>query len=72
MYTCISNVIVFCVYLYNLDSEEDVQKFTGKSDPIEVLRVLRKEKDNFKKPKEHIPPHVMLALEWGMLRPKLT
>ncbi|NP_001188161.1 hydroxyacylglutathione hydrolase, mitochondrial [Ictalurus punctatus] len=53
-------------------SEEDVQKFTGKSDPIEVLRVLRKEKDNFKKPKEHIPPHVMLALEWGMLRPKLT
>ncbi|KAK3552261.1 hypothetical protein QTP86_006080 [Hemibagrus guttatus] len=53
-------------------SEESVQKFTGKSDPIEVLRVLRKEKDNFKKPKERFPPHAMLALEWGLLRPKLT
>ncbi|GAA6091023.1 hydroxyacylglutathione hydrolase-like protein isoform X1 [Tachysurus ichikawai] len=53
-------------------SEEGVQKFTGKSDPIEVLRVLRKEKDNFKKPKECLPPHALLALEWGLFRPKLT
>ncbi|XP_060757604.1 hydroxyacylglutathione hydrolase-like protein isoform X1 [Neoarius graeffei] len=53
-------------------SEEGVQKFTGKSDPIEVLRVLRKEKDNFKKPKERIHPQAMLALEWGLVRPKLT
>ncbi|KAG7335012.1 hypothetical protein KOW79_001608 [Hemibagrus wyckioides] len=53
-------------------SEESVQKFTGKSDPIEVLHVLRKEKDNFKKPKERFPPHAMLALEWGLLGPKLT
>ncbi|XP_056144721.1 hydroxyacylglutathione hydrolase, mitochondrial isoform X4 [Lampris incognitus] len=50
-------------------SEEAVQKFTGKTDPIEVLRVLRQEKDKFKKPKERIPPHAMLALEWGLLRP---
>ncbi|KAI3359878.1 hypothetical protein L3Q82_014228 [Scortum barcoo] len=50
-------------------SEEGVQKFTGKTDPIEVLRVLRKEKDKFKKPKERLPPHAMLALEWGLLRP---
>ncbi|XP_076853388.1 hydroxyacylglutathione hydrolase-like protein isoform X1 [Brachyhypopomus gauderio] len=50
-------------------SEEAVQKFTGKTDPVEVLRVLRKEKDNFKKPKERVLPHAMLALEWGLLRP---
>ncbi|XP_066498317.1 hydroxyacylglutathione hydrolase-like protein [Hoplias malabaricus] len=50
-------------------SEESVQKFTGKTNPIEVLRVLRKEKDNFKKPKERVLPHAMLALEWGLLRP---
>lgn len=55
-----------------MHSEEGVQKFTGKSDPIEVLRVLRKEKDNFKKPKECLPPHALLALEWGLFRPKLT
>ncbi|KAF7698112.1 hydroxyacylglutathione hydrolase, mitochondrial [Silurus meridionalis] len=53
-------------------SEEGVQKFTGKSDPIEVLRVLRKEKDNFKKPKERIPAHAMLALQLGLFKPKLT
>ncbi|XP_070837173.1 hydroxyacylglutathione hydrolase-like protein isoform X2 [Chaetodon auriga] len=50
-------------------SEEGVQKFTGKTDPVEVLRALRKEKDKFKKPKERLPPHAMLALEWGLLRP---
>lgn len=49
--------------------EEGVQKFTGKTDPVEVLRALRKEKDKFKKPKERLPPHAMLALEWGLLRP---
>uniref|UniRef100_W5MCT8 Hydroxyacylglutathione hydrolase like n=1 Tax=Lepisosteus oculatus TaxID=7918 RepID=W5MCT8_LEPOC len=49
-------------------SEESVQTFTGKRDPIEVLRVLRKEKDNFKKPKERAAaPHALLALEWGLL-----
>lgn len=65
-------MVLSYVYLYKMHSEEGVQKFTGKSDPIEVLRVLRKEKDNFKKPKEHIPPHAMLALQWGLLRPKLN
>uniref|UniRef100_H3DKX1 Hydroxyacylglutathione hydrolase n=1 Tax=Tetraodon nigroviridis TaxID=99883 RepID=H3DKX1_TETNG len=33
-------------------SEEGVQKFTGKTDPVEVLRALQKEKEKFKKPKE--------------------
>ncbi|XP_061556219.1 LOW QUALITY PROTEIN: hydroxyacylglutathione hydrolase-like protein [Phycodurus eques] len=47
-------------------TEERVQKFTGKTDPVEVLKVLRKEKDKFKKPKESLPPHAMLALEWGL------
>ncbi|XP_037544281.1 hydroxyacylglutathione hydrolase-like protein isoform X1 [Nematolebias whitei] len=50
-------------------SEEAVQKFTKKEDPVEVLEVLRKEMDKFKKPKERLPPHAMLALEWGLLRP---
>ncbi|XP_017277352.1 hydroxyacylglutathione hydrolase, mitochondrial [Kryptolebias marmoratus] len=50
-------------------SEEAVQKFTEKKDPVEVLDVLRREMDKFKKPKERLPPHAMLALEWGLLRP---
>ncbi|CAJ1076511.1 hydroxyacylglutathione hydrolase-like protein [Xyrichtys novacula] len=50
-------------------TEEGVQKFTGKTDPIEVMRVLRKEMDTFKKPKERVPTHAMMALEWGLLRP---
>ncbi|XP_057672926.1 hydroxyacylglutathione hydrolase-like protein [Corythoichthys intestinalis] len=50
-------------------TEEGVQKFTGKTDPVEVLRVLRQEKDKFKKPKERLPPQVLLALKWGLLRP---
>ncbi|KAI1883933.1 hypothetical protein AGOR_G00221180 [Albula goreensis] len=50
-------------------TEKAVQKFTGKTDPVEVLRVLRKEKDIFSKPKDRPPPHAMLALEWGLLRP---
>lgn len=49
--------------------EEGVIKFTGKTDPVEVLRALRREKDKFKKPKERLPPHAMLALEWGLFRP---
>lgn len=49
--------------------EEGVKKFTGKTDPVEVLRALRREKDKFKKPKERLPPHAMLALEWGLFRP---
>lgn len=46
-----------------------MQKFTEKKDPVEVLDVLRKQMDKFKKPKERLPPHAMLALEWGLLRP---
>ncbi|XP_031425409.1 hydroxyacylglutathione hydrolase-like protein isoform X3 [Clupea harengus] len=49
-------------------SNEAVQKFTGKTDPVEVLRVLRKEKDNFKKPKDRATPHAMMAMEWGLLQ----
>lgn len=66
--------VVLCPLLWLIQyliyyREEGVQKFTGKTDPIEVLKVLRKKKDNFKKPKERLPPHAMLALEWGLLRP---
>lgn len=50
-------------------SEKSVQKYTGKTDPVEVLRVLRKEKDIFSKPKERPAPHAMLALQWGLLGP---
>lgn len=60
---------VFILIFFLHCREEGVQKFTGKTDPIEVLRVLRKEKDKFKRPKERLPPHAMLALEWGLLRP---
>ncbi|MEQ2223978.1 hypothetical protein ILYODFUR_002652 [Ilyodon furcidens] len=48
-------------------SEKAVQKFTGKTDPVEVMRVLRKEKDKFQKPKDRLPPQAMLALQWGLL-----
>lgn len=48
-------------------SEKAVQKFTGKTDPVEVMRVLRKDKDKFKKPKDTLPPQAMLALQWGLL-----
>ncbi|CAM2099894.1 unnamed protein product [Caretta caretta] len=50
-------------------SEESVQKFTGKTDPVDVLRALRTEKDNFKKPKERLTPQAMLAFEWGLFSP---
>lgn len=49
--------------------EESVQKFTGKTDPVDVLRALRTEKDNFKKPKERLTPQAMLAFEWGLFSP---
>ncbi|CAM5142691.1 unnamed protein product [Eretmochelys imbricata] len=52
-------------------SEESVQKFTGKTDPVDVLRALRTEKDNFKKPKERLTPQAMLAFEWGLFSPFL-
>ncbi|KAM9305443.1 hydroxyacylglutathione hydrolase-like protein [Gastrophryne carolinensis] len=47
--------------------EEAVQKFTGKTDPVEVMRVLRKEKDNFKKPKDHLPIPAVLAYKLALL-----
>ncbi|XP_053326629.1 hydroxyacylglutathione hydrolase-like protein [Spea bombifrons] len=46
--------------------EEAVQKFTGKMDPVEVMRVLRKEKDNFKK-KEQLPIPAILAFQLSLL-----
>lgn len=51
--------------------EEPLQKFTGKTDPVEVLRTLRTEKDNFKKPKERPNPQAMLAFDWGLFSPFL-
>ncbi|KAG2455216.1 HAGHL protein, partial [Polypterus senegalus] len=47
-------------------SEEAVQKFTGKTDPVEVLSILRAEKDKFKKPKERLPTPAMLAFQWAL------
>ncbi|XP_075035388.1 hydroxyacylglutathione hydrolase-like protein isoform X3 [Mixophyes fleayi] len=57
-------------YLYNpfmRVREEAVQKFTGKTDPVEVTRVLRKERDEFKKPKDRLPIPALLAYQWGLL-----
>ena len=51
--------------------EEAVQKFTGRKEPVEVLRALRTEKDNFKKPKERPHPQAMLAFDWGLFAPFL-
>lgn len=74
-----NSIIYICFFLQTLLTlhcrEEAVKKFTKKKDPVEVLEVLRKEMDKFKKPKERLPPHsslpphAMLALEWGLLRP---
>nr|XP_033819397.1 hydroxyacylglutathione hydrolase-like protein isoform X2 [Geotrypetes seraphini]XP_033819398.1 hydroxyacylglutathione hydrolase-like protein isoform X2 [Geotrypetes seraphini] len=50
-------------------TEEPVQKFTGQTDPVEVMAALRTMKDNFKKPKETLPVPALLALEWGLFRP---
>ncbi|XP_027718932.1 hydroxyacylglutathione hydrolase-like protein isoform X1 [Vombatus ursinus] len=47
--------------------EESVQKYTGKKDPVEVMKVLHMENDNFKKPAEPLDPRAVLALEWGLL-----
>ncbi|KAG9476662.1 hypothetical protein GDO78_002188 [Eleutherodactylus coqui] len=47
--------------------EESVQKFTGKTDPVDVMRVLRKENDEFKKPKDRLPIPALLAYQWGLL-----
>ncbi|KFQ39924.1 Hydroxyacylglutathione hydrolase-like, partial [Mesitornis unicolor] len=61
-------------FLYNpflRVTEEPLQKFTGKTEPVEVLRVLRIEKDNFKKPKERPHPQAMLAFDWGLFSPFL-
>ncbi|KAK4813440.1 hypothetical protein QYF61_005388 [Mycteria americana] len=61
-------------FLYNpflRVTEEPLQKFTGKTDPVEVLRILRTEKDNFKKPKERPNPQAMLAFDWGLFSPFL-
>ncbi|KAJ8387119.1 hypothetical protein AAFF_G00160590 [Aldrovandia affinis] len=50
-------------------SEESVQKFTGQTEPVEVLRALRREQDRLSRPKERPLAHAMLALEWGLLGP---
>ncbi|NP_001090483.1 hydroxyacylglutathione hydrolase like S homeolog [Xenopus laevis] len=47
--------------------EEAVMKFTGKTNPVEVMRVLRKEKDEFKKPKDRFPIPAVLAFQMGFL-----
>ncbi|XP_063270656.1 hydroxyacylglutathione hydrolase-like protein isoform X3 [Prinia subflava] len=52
-------------------TEEPVQRFTGRTEPVEVLRVLRSERDNFKKPKERPNPQAMLAFDWGLFGPLL-
>ncbi|NXE01197.1 HAGHL protein, partial [Chaetorhynchus papuensis] len=61
-------------FLYNpflRVTEEPVQRFTGRTDPVEVLRTLRSERDNFKKPKERPNPQAMLAFDWGLFGPFL-
>lgn len=47
--------------------EEAVQRFTGKTDPVDVMRVLQKEKDGFKKPKDQMPIPAILAYQLSML-----
>uniref|UniRef100_A0A8C9UAX0 Hydroxyacylglutathione hydrolase like n=1 Tax=Serinus canaria TaxID=9135 RepID=A0A8C9UAX0_SERCA len=61
-------------FLYNpflRVTEEAVQRFTGRTDPVEVLRALRSHRDNFKKPKERPNPQAMLAFDWGLFGPFL-
>lgn len=48
-----------------------MQKFVGKEEPVEVLRSLRSQKDNFKKPKERPNPQAVLAFDWGLFSPFL-
>ncbi|XP_066185997.1 hydroxyacylglutathione hydrolase-like protein isoform X3 [Sylvia atricapilla] len=52
-------------------TEEAVQRFTGRTEPVEVLRTLRSQRDNFKKPKERPNPQAMLAFDWGLFGPFL-
>ncbi|XP_016157272.1 PREDICTED: hydroxyacylglutathione hydrolase-like protein [Ficedula albicollis] len=52
-------------------TEEPVQRFTGRTEPVEVLRVLRSQRDNFKKPKERPNPQAVLAFDWGLFAPFL-
>lgn len=62
-------------FLYNpflRVSEETVQKFTGKADPVEIFAALCKAKDGFRKPKEMLNPQAMLAFELGLFDPFLT
>ncbi|KAG8433309.1 hypothetical protein GDO86_017553 [Hymenochirus boettgeri] len=47
--------------------EEAVKKFTGKTDPVDVMRILRKEKDSFKKPKDRLPIPTILAFQFCLL-----
>ncbi|NXE69961.1 HAGHL protein, partial [Calcarius ornatus] len=51
--------------------EEAVQRFTGRTEPVEVLRALRSHRDNFKKPKERPHPQAVLAFDWGLFGPFL-
>ncbi|KAF2979090.1 hypothetical protein EK904_011742 [Melospiza melodia maxima] len=51
--------------------EEAVQRFTGRTEPVEVLRALRSHRDTFKKPKERPNPQAMLAFDWGLFGPFL-
>lgn len=62
-------------FLYNpflRVSEETVQKFTGKVDPVEIFAALCKAKDGFRKPKEMLNPQAMLAFELGLFDPFLA
>uniref|UniRef100_A0A8C5IPH7 Hydroxyacylglutathione hydrolase like n=1 Tax=Junco hyemalis TaxID=40217 RepID=A0A8C5IPH7_JUNHY len=61
-------------FLYNpflRVTEEAVQRFTGRTEPVEVLRALRSHRDTFKKPKERPNPQAMLAFDWGLFGPFL-
>uniref|UniRef100_A0A8C5RNF4 Hydroxyacylglutathione hydrolase C-terminal domain-containing protein n=1 Tax=Laticauda laticaudata TaxID=8630 RepID=A0A8C5RNF4_LATLA len=51
--------------------EEPVQKFTGKSAPLEAFAALCKAKEGFRKPKERLNPQAMLAFQWGLFDPLL-
>ncbi|XP_026548612.1 hydroxyacylglutathione hydrolase-like protein, partial [Notechis scutatus] len=51
--------------------EEPVQKFTGKSAPLEAFAALCKAKDSFRKPKERLNPQAMLEFQWGLFDPLL-
>ncbi|KAM8960375.1 hydroxyacylglutathione hydrolase-like protein [Pelodytes ibericus] len=57
----------FCYNPFMRVKEEAVQNFTGKTDPVEVMRALRKEKDNLKKPKDLLPIPAILAFQLSLL-----